>query len=488
MGSGVIRIDELIPGQGELVDYAWIADHASRLGVPMTVRNLRFYVSEGVLPPPQKAGKTPVYPKDEILSYLIAIHFMKTRLGRSLAEIRRILAGQQGDPATLAQRCARLVEEAVHTQSLQPVEREWLVGAFFRTLTGELELYPRRRRHEPGERAASEVEIDEMIDDLRRVARWERTPRGGWSWISPEEALRGEPNDEGALMSSAIEPPRSARVTPLSSPTGTLRVSPFRRLEEKYLDRFERSIATLSRVFDPLENRYHSVREHALDPEILDPYQKVVSTLKALGRYDRSLLEELPHDRATRYSFPCAGLLGRKKPKVIITAACRSPIEALARGESPSAPFGRDDLDEVIAEHCRPTSAFHVLGILATTSWEPGLIERPPRHERVGLVLIQPRPGGGWKIGDTLPKRLSELRSLFDPEQESEKVSRVYARLTEDPELRIPGGHLEVEPLIESLGVSREVLGKALDQVRADDPRLQLTRVAGKEILKRDRY
>ena len=77
--------------ESRFIGYTEIERKSKELGFPMTVRTLRFYVDEEILPPPKKVGKTPVYEEEWILNACLAIHLMKTRLSRSLTEIRTIL-------------------------------------------------------------------------------------------------------------------------------------------------------------------------------------------------------------------------------------------------------------------------------------------------------------------------------------------------------------------------------------------------------------
>src|SRR4051812_24180450 len=100
--------------ESRFIGYAEIERKSKELGFGMTIRTLRFYVDEGILPPPKKVGKAPVYEEEWILNVLLSIHLMKTRLNRSLADIRLILQRlQDGDAAILADKLSILYEEYV---------------------------------------------------------------------------------------------------------------------------------------------------------------------------------------------------------------------------------------------------------------------------------------------------------------------------------------------------------------------------------------
>ncbi len=279
-----------------------------------------------------------------------------------------------------------------------------------------------------------------------------------------------------------------AQVTPLDPPEGATSVSIAHRREELFLQRFERNLAKVTRIFQPIEKKAYSIKAVSLDPEVEDPYKNVVDVLKNHGIYDRELLERLPHNRSTRYTIPPPGLFGRKKPKLVVAGVVRSPIGDLARLGGVLEPMGRAELQEVVREQVRDDGAYHVLGVLSTVGWANELWEHVPRGENYALILTEQTPTSGWRLAHSLPKPLEELVSIFDPENLDEKVSRTFYWIIENPELSIPGGHVETSELLEMLGVTRDILETALKQVEQENPRLKIVKVGGREILKRDRY
>ena len=80
----VRQIGELLRAEeSQFVDFSTISQRSGELGFHTSVRTLRFYVNEGILPSPRRQRTTPVYPEREILNLLLAIHLMKTRFHRS---------------------------------------------------------------------------------------------------------------------------------------------------------------------------------------------------------------------------------------------------------------------------------------------------------------------------------------------------------------------------------------------------------------------
>ncbi len=278
------------------------------------------------------------------------------------------------------------------------------------------------------------------------------------------------------------------QVIPLAPPRGATSIEEARRREERFLERFQRNFARRERVLDPIRRKAYSTRRAARRPEIADPYPRLASILKSHAIYDRGLLECLPHDRAVRYSLPARRLWRRAAPRVVIVAAARSPIARLARLGGTLEPLGRDAVLETIEAEVRTPRAFHVMAILSTVGWERELTARPPCGEGFALVLVEPAAGGGWQCHSSLPDALGDLVALFDPEDFNEKVNRAYYAIQEEPELRLPGGHVEVERFLATHTIDRTVLDAAVKQVALEDPRLHLAEVGGRQILKRARY
>ena len=472
------------------VSYPEIEALTTERGFPTSVRTVRFYVNEGILPAPRKQGNTPVYPETEILSLLFSIHLMKSRFGQTLSQIRRVLHLLQGDPEVLAEKMALLYEE-VHREGRHRVEQEWLVDTYFATLEGRCDHYPHSRRGVPGPRSADEVLVVELVDDLESRSVWEHEPEGGTVWRSPSEVIARERTENGGgqvMTENGSEVDRNANVTPLKLPEGAVEIDEARRREEQFLRRFEQNLSKLERIYSPLEKKSYSIRAGMLDPQAEAPYQRVVDLLKEKGLYDRGLLERLPHDRCTRFSLPASGLFGRKPPKLVIAGVAVSPIEQLASVGGAVRPLGEPDLARVLREQLRHRGAYHVIGVLSTVGWDKDLFKAPPQQEGLALVLVQADGSGGWATSHTLPKELSALSIAYDPETLDEKVRRAFHRVLEHPELKIPGGHVEVEGFLAAIDLSRDVLDLAMRQVSHEDSRLKIVAVSGRELLKRDRF
>lgn len=280
--------------------------------------------------------------------------------------------------------------------------------------------------------------------------------------------------------------PSAVEVTPLQAPEGAVTRAEALTRERHFLERFERNFARLEKLHCPVDGKSYSTNGAAATAD--DPYRNVVEVLKARGLYDPSLLDCLPHDRSVRFEMPTGGLFRRKKPRLIVTAIASSPVGDLAQIGASLEAMTRESLQALIRDQVRESDAYHVLGVLATTGWAPEVFERIPRGQNYGVVLVERTSSGGWRLADSLPKELGNVVSVFDPEEFDEKVARAFYWIEQQAELKIPGGHLDLERVTTALEITRDVLDVALKQVSQEDEALKVTEVGGREILKRDRY
>lgn len=288
----------------------------------------------------------------------------------------------------------------------------------------------------------------------------------------------------GSPASSAKGP--SARVTPLEPPAQAVTPADARAREKLFLERFQRNFERLQQVYSPVDKKTYSVK--GIVGMADDPYQRLAEVLRQNGLFDPSLLDSLPHNRSIRYEVPSGRFLRRKKPKFVLSAIARSPLGELARLGGVLHPQGRVTIQEVVAEHVRLPGVHHVLGVLSTVGWEEALRDQVPRGENYSVVLIEQSVTAGWRVDHSLPKELASLVALFDPEDLDEKVARTFYWAMEQPELKIPGGHLDLSRVSATLGITRAVLDRALEQIQREDSTLKVAQVGGREILKRDRY
>jgi DNA-binding transcriptional MerR regulator len=453
-------------GAERLLDYREIEARSLELGCHTTERTLRFYVSEGVLPAPpaRRGGRTPVYEEGWILGALLAIHTMKTRLGRSLAEIREVIRNLKEDPAILAEKLQALYEDVLERSAgggtddgggfaqvpLTVEQSRQVVDAFFRRVTGA--------GGEPV-RQPSEVSILDLVTD--RVS-------GGAA--QPERV--------------ELEP---ASLAPEVLPDDAVLLERARALEEMYITRFDERLAEARKVPNPVDGTLLSAGPRDRTHHKRSRSDDVVDLMKRHQIYDRALLDAMPLDEVSSYRYFTRSIFGRKDVRLVLAACCVSPLEELLTRRCASTPSGIAELERALELVQVRGRATHCVGVLSTTGWQPGTEHLLPKSQGLMVVLVESAGGTRWKLNHSGDERWGPLLRLFDPEGEREKIDRARGFLESHPELVIRGGHVIVKNVREDLGVEARVLMRAIAELLGRDGDLSLMEVGGRQIIKRKR-
>jgi DNA-binding transcriptional MerR regulator len=477
--------------ESRFIGYSEIERKSKELGFPMTVRTLRFYVDEEILPPPKKVGKTPVYEEEWILNTLLGIHLMKTRLSRSLTEIRTILGRLQEEPAILADKLSVLYEEYAKSDSLKPLERASLIDAFFDLLTGRL-----------GEaRQASQIRLTDLAMVVGREGRWD-----GEEWVAPspeavlasqgvqpaeeaEEPAEAAAEEPPARDEQALDPAEEPDLPPAAAlepaPPGALEPEQARCLEETFIQRFESTFEVMGRVHCPLDGKGYKAgsRERTLLKK--DRQSKIVDLMKRHRVYDRSLLDTLPRNELREYQVFQRSLFGRGDLKVVVAAIAISPLEAFIRQRWAREPLGVADAERALDTFSNRDDVFYYVGLLSTVGWTEEARERIPGRRNMLVSLVESVSSTAWRRHLVLDPRWAGIERVFDPESDQEKIDRVRDYLAES--LRPKGEFLIVRNLPEDLDVSFECVKTAMDELMASDPQLEVVTSGGREIIKRSR-
>ncbi|MGE0707142.1 MAG: MerR family transcriptional regulator [Planctomycetota bacterium] len=494
--------------ESRFIGYAEIERKSKELGFGMSVRTLRFYVDEGILPPPKKVGKTPVYEEEWILNVLLSIHLMKTRFNRSLTEIRLILGSMREPPERLADKLSVLYEDyGPQGGALSPLERAGLLDAFFDLLSG---------KHGDALQA-SEVRLGPLVDVISQQGVFE-----GEAWIPPAPAavlasqgyaapgapppaappaspptaaapaaptrpqLTAPSAPAAPAPAAGTAPGAAAERVPLASEApGSVTARAARASELAFLQRFKTKFERLGRVHCPIDNKGYKAgpREHVFVKQ--DRSTEVIELMKQLRVYDRSLLDSLPLDEMREFRVSQRGLFGRGDLKVVVTALSLSPLDELVRQRWSARRLTALDAKRALDEMELRDGVFHYVGILSTTGWRLDGPEQIPTRRNLLACLVESNGSGAWKVHHVPDDAWGGVEMVFDPETAEEKVERV--RTLMEAHLRPRGEFIILRNLCEDLDVPRPLVQTALDQLLAADPELTLLSTGGREIVKRSR-
>lgn len=489
--------------ESRFIGYPEIEKKSRDLGFGMTVRTLRFYVDEGILPPPKKVGKTPVYEEEWILNVLLSIHLMKTRFARALTDIRAVLSLLQEDPAHLADKLSVLYEECSKDGGLKPIERQGLIDAFFDLLTGRYGVA----------RQPSQLRLCDLAEAIRTAGRWT-----GETWSPPpREAILASQGTEPAAMAvseaeagdsggasaaasppaaqtaPALQPPRpvliaTATPAPVSRPApppGAITVERARALEEMFIGRFEQGFERLGRVLCPLDGKGYKSgpRERSLLKR--DRAGEIVDVMKRHRVFDRALLDIIPLDETREFQVFQRGLFGRGDLKVVVSALSLSPLEAFVRQRWAAEPLGPLDVERALDGLPLRDDVFHYVGMLSTVGWSAEARDRVPVRRNLLVCLVESAGSSAWRRHLVADPRWGGVERVFDPETDREKIDRARDFMREH--LKPKGEFLILTNLVEDLDLPPECIRTALDEVLAEDSELAIQVSGGREIVKRRR-
>ena len=196
--------------------------------------------------------------------------------------------------------------------------------------------------------------------------------------------------------------------------------------------------------------------------------------LESLGK-GRADLKALPKNKHYVLSgFRRRFLFGAKQVSAAI-ASVLSPVDHYLTSDSPAPPIGADALREHIRVMAAPHRAPTLVGVCSPSGFTDDARRSPVNLPNVDVVLIEPRPGGGWRlqaIGDVVGP---DTLKLFDPETGGDKLRRVQACIDARGADLLTGG-LSAERIGRELHLPLDVVVAAFEQRVSDDAELRVTR------------
>lgn len=212
--------------------------------------------------------------------------------------------------------------------------------------------------------------------------------------------------------------------------------------------------------------------------------------------YDHDSLSRLPRNRRIlwhgsdcRWSFLPARFAQidfLRKPTVVAVASVLAPLDhyVTAPGATPGdpPPIGATELMAHVRELVGDSKVPHVIGIASPTGFSDSARNASLALPNVSIVLVEPRPQGGWDthaIGDDVPP---EIQGLFDPEPMSEKIERVHTQIERDGADLLTGG-ISADSLAEKLAMTPQVIAQAFQQAAIKDSELRISSRSGTMVL-----
>lgn len=198
--------------------------------------------------------------------------------------------------------------------------------------------------------------------------------------------------------------------------------------------------------------------------------------------FDRDRLSRMPHGRGfTLRGFERRFIFGKRLKSVTI-ATILAPAGPLLDSDEPAAPVTMAEVAAHVREVVRDPKTQTVVGVCSPSGFEEDVWNSPPQLPNVRVVLIAPRPEGGWRVSRSLGKFDEKLCRLFDPEGMSQKLGRVRRELEERSTDLLMGG-VSAAAMARRLELPEALVQQAFEMARKTDPELRVSRSAGDVML-----
>lgn len=205
--------------------------------------------------------------------------------------------------------------------------------------------------------------------------------------------------------------------------------------------------------------------------------------MAANQRYDRELLRRLPKNAARVMTCIEPSWFMWERPVAVAVAACLSPLDfhvqqALAsdqaNGGALPPPIDLGDLTDYVKQLVGDPSIPHLVGVCSPS----GFTEQARRSQidlpNVTLILIEPRPEGGWITTPASPNARPSDARLFDPEAVSRKIERVKEEVRVRRADLLTGG-LSASAVADRLGLPSSLVGRVFESMLTTDRELRVS-------------
>jgi hypothetical protein len=198
--------------------------------------------------------------------------------------------------------------------------------------------------------------------------------------------------------------------------------------------------------------------------------------------YDRKKYDAMPHGRGvTVRGYQRRFFFGKKLKSVTIATVVAPPGSLL---DDRPEPVSMLQLAAHVRGLVREGSTPHVIGVCSPTGFDPEAWNTPLGIPNTHVVLIEPREGGGWRVGAVGRPIDQRLVKLFDPEGDAQKVDRVRRAIEERSTDLLMGG-VSVSSLARELDLPPRAVEAGIAAVARKDPELKMSRQDGEVFLYR---
>jgi hypothetical protein len=278
----------------------------------------------------------------------------------------------------------------------------------------------------------------------------------------------------------------AARVDAADTPAVTIEQA--RALEDSYVERHVTRLEEVGKFWSPLHQEWFLAGSRQQIVTRRDRASRIIEIMKSAEVYERSLLDLLPLDRSAEVEIFTRSFFLRRQTRVVVRAQVVSPLEDLITDRCSKRKLGPRDVERAIAGELRDDDVMYFVGILSTTGWTRDAVAHVPRAPNLTVCLVENTGGTAWRRLGAEGKFWKEAGGLFDPETLQEKLGRTRSFLENHPRLKHRGGFVVISRMQEEIGLSDDLVQRAIDDVCSQDPALEVLDASGERIIKRRRF
>jgi TolA-binding protein len=210
---------------------------------------------------------------------------------------------------------------------------------------------------------------------------------------------------------------------------------------------------------------------------------ELIRLMSEMGKRDRRLEAQMPIGRSLDVALSRKKWWLFKSPVGRFRAICLSPSRVLLSGQTPQ-PMSAPDLMQAISTTPPPLAGVPVtLAIMSTTGFTPEARDAARKLKDRTVILVSPNESGGWAV--TAPPDDADTASLFDPELDLEKRSRIRAEIDAN-RIDLMSSGIATDKLAAKLLVSPQLVESELKSYARENPGLTAKRLDGRLVLFRE--
>lgn len=216
-----------------------------------------------------------------------------------------------------------------------------------------------------------------------------------------------------------------------------------------------------------------------------DQSDRLRATMANHRVYDREKLKSLPHNRSIAlHGYRRAWWFGKRATGVAIaTVLC--PLDSLVSPDSAGPePIGYAELVDHVRRMVSDARVPHVIGVCAPSGFTKEALHAQIDIPNVTIVLAEPRAEGGWSVISPTEGLPESVLSLFDPEDDDDRVDRVKEEIYRRSADLLTGG-LSAASIARRLEVPESMVQRAMAKVAREDPELRVSQESEGTILYR---